>query len=157
MPFIRHMLYIYILPFDGSWIVHSCQNRRSQDAETMSSNVIARYVDKRSGKDTSLACLDRNFVPAPPVWLREEIQRDTGATGIIKIGDQGRHSEDKVTPVESNHHKCTVVSRSKPPFGTIWRAGDAGCGLTLQPNFHPPQKRNRQTATSNESKPQKRS
>ena len=75
----------------------------------MSSNVIARYVDKRSGKDTSLACLDRNFVPAPPVWLREEIQRDMGATGIIKIGDQGRHSEDKVTPVESNHRKCTVV------------------------------------------------
>ena len=51
----------------------------------MSYNVIVRYVDKGSGKDTSLVYLDCHFVPAPPVWLRKKIQRDTGATGIMKI------------------------------------------------------------------------
>ena len=86
---------------------------------------------------------------------REDLKY-TGATGITKIGNRGRHREEKVTPVNSNRRKHTVFSRSKPSFGTKWRASDARCGLTLQPNPPPPQKRNRQTATSNESKPQQR-
>ena len=76
-----------------------------------------------------------------------------GFLQIMKIGDRGCHNEDEVTPVEA-----IVVNLQLPHIGQLplkWRAGDTECGLTLQLNSHPSKKRNRHTAASNESKPQR--
>ena len=98
------------------------------------------------------------FVPALLVWLCEKIRMDTGATGIMEIAIEAVivKMKSRLWKVKSNCCKLTLVLRSQPPFGTKWWVGDARCGLTLQPNSHPPQKRNRQAVTSNEFKSHKR-
>ena len=102
--------------------------------------------------------LDRHFVPALLVWLCEKIRIDTGATGIMEIAIEAVivKTKSRLWKVKSNCCKLTLVLRSQPPFGTKWWVGDVGCGLTLQPNSHPPQRRNRQAVTSNEFKSHKR-